>query len=48
MLTLAEKFEAAKNCCRKVIDRNAKKGSKFYNRIFDLEWEVFGKRRRNW
>ena len=41
MVTLAEKFEAAKKCCREAIDRSSEKGREFYNRIFDSEWEAF-------
>ncbi len=41
MLTLAEKFEAARKCCREAIDRSTEKGREFYNRMFDSEWEAF-------
>jgi thymidylate kinase len=41
MTTLAEKFAAAKTCCREVKDSAVEKTRKIYDRLFDGDWEVF-------
>ncbi len=41
MTTLAEKFAAAKTCCREVKDSAVEKTGKLYDRLFDRDWEVF-------
>ena len=41
MTTLAEKIAASKMCCRKAKDYVQDKSRKFYDRLFDSEWEVF-------
>ena len=41
MTTLAEKFAAARTCCREVKDSMVEKTSKLYDRLFDGDWEVF-------
>ena len=41
MTTLAEKFAAARMCCREVKDSAVEKTRKLYDRLFDRDWEVF-------
>ena len=41
MLTLAEKIEAAKICCRKAKDYILEKRKAAYNRLFSEDGEVF-------
>jgi hypothetical protein len=41
MLTLAEKFEIAKNCCLKVKDYISQKRQEFNDKFLNTEWEVF-------
>ena len=41
MLTLAQKFEIAKNCCLKMKDYLAEKRREFDQKLFNPEWEVF-------
>lgn len=41
MTTLAEKIAASKMCCRKARACVQDKSRKFYDRLFDREWEVF-------
>jgi hypothetical protein len=41
MLTLAKKFEIAKNCCLKMKDYIAQKTREFDQKLGNPEWEVF-------
>ncbi len=41
MTTLAEKIAASKMCCRKAKAAVQDKTRKFYDWLFDSEWEVF-------
>ena len=41
MTTLAEKFAAAKTCCREIKDSAVEKTRKLYDRLFERDWEVF-------
>ena len=41
MTTLAEKFAAAKTCCREVKDSAVETTHKLYDQLFDHNWEVF-------
>ena len=41
MTTLAEKFAAAKTCCREIKDSAVEKTRQLYDRLFDRDWEVF-------
>ena len=41
MTTLAEKIAAAKMCCQKAKASVQDKTRKFYDRLFESEWEVF-------
>lgn len=41
MLTLAEKIEASKICCRKIKDYVLEKKNAAFNRLFSGTWEVF-------
>ena len=41
MSTLAEKFAAAKTCCREIKDSAVEKTRKVYDQLFDRDWEVF-------
>jgi thymidylate kinase len=41
MTTLAEKFAAAKMCCREIKKSAVEKTRKLYDRLFDGDWEVF-------
>jgi hypothetical protein len=41
MSTLAEKFAAAKTCCREVKDSMVEKTRTLYDQLLDGDWEVF-------
>ena len=41
MLSLAEKIEASKQCCRKVKDYVLEKKQAAFERLFNRDWEVF-------
>lgn len=40
-MTLAEKIEEAKRCCRESIYRKAENGREFLNKMFDGTWKEF-------
>jgi len=40
-MTLAEKFEEAKRCCRESIYRKAENSREFLDKMFDGTWKEF-------
>ncbi len=41
MLSLAEKIEASKKCCRKMKDYVLEKKNAAFDRLFNGDWDVF-------
>ena len=41
MMTLAEKIELSKMCCRKAKDYLSEKKRKVFDRLFNGDWKVF-------
>ncbi len=41
MMTLAEKIEASKECCRRAKDYFLERKRAVFDRLFDGDWEVF-------
>ena len=41
MLSLAEKIEASKKCCRKMRDYVLEKKNAAFDRLFNGDWDVF-------
>ena len=41
MPTIAEKFAAAKKCCRETLDRKIEESRAFYDKFFNDKWNVF-------